>query len=335
MNKIAVIGAGSWGTALATVLANNAYNVHMWSHSEKTAQEITTHHTNKKYLPNSILSSNISCTAVISEALKDASAVLLVVPSHAMREVVKELAPFLKKEMVIIHASKGLEVGTFKRLSEVIKEETPSFIHNRIAILSGPSHAEEVVKGNPTTVAVSIEDEQLACVIQEMFGNDSFRVYRNQDMVGVELGGALKNIIAIGAGISDGLGFGDNAKAALLTRGLVEITRLGTKLGANPSTFFGLAGMGDLIVTGTSQHSRNWKTGNLLAKGSTLDEALASLGMVAEGVKATKVAYELAKKEGIEMPIVSEIYAVLFENKDPKTAVLSLMNRTFKQEDIF
>lgn len=335
MEKIAVIGAGSWGTALASVLALNQYHVQMWSHSSVIAEEITKFHTNNKYLPTTTLSSMITCTTSIDEAVQDTKVVLIVVPSHAMREVGRQLAPFIKEDMIVVHASKGLEMGSFKRMSEVLKEELPVCIHERIAVLSGPSHAEEVVKGNPTTVAVSIEDEALAHCIQNMFGNDSFRVYRNQDIIGVELGGSLKNIIAIGAGILDGLEFGDNAKAALLTRGLVEITRLGVKMGATPATFFGLTGMGDLIVTGTSPHSRNWKTGNLLAKGYTLDEALAELGMVAEGVKATKVAYELSKKEDIDMPIVSELFHVLFEEKDPKTAVVDLMNRTFKQEDIF
>lgn len=335
MKKIAVIGAGSWGTALASVLASNQYQIQMWSHSNVVAEEITALHTNEKYLPSARLSPNIECTTSIEDALREVAAVVMVVPSHAMREVSKQLAPFIQEDMIVIHASKGLEVGSFKRLSEVIKEELPSCVHERIAVLSGPSHAEEVVKGNPTTVSVSIENEELAHAIQKMFSNDFFRVYRNQDVIGVELGGSLKNIIAIGAGISDGLGFGDNAKAALLTRGLVEVTRLGVKLGAQPATFFGLTGIGDLIVTGTSPHSRNWKTGNLLAKGYTLEEALTELGMVAEGIKATKVAHELAKREQVDMPITSALFQILFEGKDPKTAVLDLMNRTFKQEDIF
>lgn len=332
MKNVAVIGAGSWGTALASVLASNNHNVYMWSHSQSVAQEITTQHTNSKYVPNIQLNPRIICTNNLETAMDSADVVLIVVPSHAMREMAKQISTFLPQNALIVHATKGIEIGTLKRMSTILKEELDESFHNRIAVLSGPSHAEETILQNPTTIAVSVEDRDVACEVQRLFSNDYFRVYTNDDVIGVELGGSLKNIIAIGAGLSDGLEFGDNAKAALLTRGLAEITRLGVKMGAKASTFSGLTGIGDIIVTGTSQHSRNWKTGNLLAKGYRLDEALKELGMVAEGVKATEAAYALSLQENVEMPIANELYQVLFENKNPRKAVVDLMKREYKNE---
>lgn len=333
MKNIAVIGAGSWGTALASVLASNNHSVSMWSHSSEVANEITNHHTNVKYLKNATLSSKILCSTSMELVLKEVELVLFVVPSHAMREVVRQTVKFLKGDELIVHATKGIELNTSMRMSEVLKEELPMKYHHKIGVLSGPSHAEEVICRKPTTIALSIKSNTDAKTIQALFSNDMFRVYTNDDIIGVELGGTLKNIIAIGAGLSDGLEYGDNAKAALLTRGLAEISRLGIHLGAKQSTFRGLTGIGDLIVTGNSIHSRNWKTGNLLAKGYTLEEISKKLGMVSEGVLATKATYFLAQNEQIEMPIVNELYHVLFEQKDPKKAVLDLMSREFKEED--
>lgn len=335
MKKIAVIGSGSWGTALASVLASNMHEVCMWSHSISVATEISESHTNSKYLPGINLNPSIKCTYILEDAVESADVVLIVVPSHAMREIARKLSPLVQKETLVIHATKGIEIDTLKRMSTILEEELDGSFHDRIAVLSGPSHAEETILQKPTTIAVSIGNTANSIEIQKLFSNHYFRVYTNDDVIGVEIGGSLKNIIAIGAGLSDGLEFGDNAKAALLTRGLAEISRLGVKMGANPATFSGLTGIGDIIVTGTSKHSRNWKTGNMLAKGHSLEEALNELGMVAEGVKATKAAYVLAEREEIEMPIVNELYKVLFENKDPRRAVTDLMKREYKNESIF
>lgn len=233
---------------------------------------------------------------------------------------------------MIIHASKGIEPESYKRVSEIISEEIIHYDYEDIVVLSGPSHAEEVAKRQPTTVTVSSVNEKRAQYAQDLFFNEAFRVYTSTDIVGIELGGALKNIIALGAGISDGLGYGDNAKAALITRGLAEITRLGTSLGANPLTFLGLPGVGDLVVTCTSVHSRNWQAGNMLGSGHKLDEVLERMGMVVEGVRTTKAAYYFAKKQNVDMPITSGIYGILFNDKDPKQVVEKLMNRSKREE---
>lgn len=240
----------------------------------------------------------------------------------------------LMAKKVFIHVSKGIEPGTFKRISEMIEESIDSKINGGIAVLSGPSHAEEVAIKHPTTVSVSSENEEVARLAQDLFMTDYFRVYTNNDLVGIEIGGALKNIIALAAGITDGIGYGDNAKAALMTRGLAEITRLGVKMGADPMTFLGLGGIGDLIVTCTSVHSRNWKCGNMLGKGATLDEALEEMNMVVEGVRTTEAAYNLAKEYDVEMPITSGLYKVLFEDYPVSEGVKDLMERDKKSENI-
>ncbi|WP_152080488.1 NAD(P)H-dependent glycerol-3-phosphate dehydrogenase [Sporolactobacillus terrae] len=330
--KIAVIGAGSWGTALSMVLSDNGYNVSLWSHRKLQAEEIQNQHTNEKYLPGVVLSNLIKGTDRLDEALKDASALLLVVPAKAMRDVLKQIRTKLNHPLLFIHGVKGIEPGSFKRMSEVIMEEIPESLRSGVVVLSGPSHAEEVSLRHPTTVAVASPNAQAAKTAQDLFFNHYFRVYTNEDMIGVEIGGALKNIIALGAGMLDGLGYGDNAKAALITRGLAEISRLGTKLGAYPLTFIGLTGMGDLIVTCTSVHSRNWRAGNMLGKGQKLDEVLKSMGMVVEGVRTAEAAHALAEGLNIEMPITTAIYQVLFEGKHPKTAVDELMDRDKKDE---
>lgn len=332
MKKVAVLGAGSWGSALAIVLADNAHDVRLWSHRKAQADEINQTHQNSRYLPDVALPDNIRAYDDIEAAIKDVDAIVFVVPSNAIRDVSSLIKNNLPKDVTLIHASKGIEPESLKRISEIIGEEIPQYEEDKLVILSGPSHAEEVALRHPTTVTVASLDEEKANYAQNLFINESFRVYTSTDVIGVELGGSLKNIIALGAGISDGLGFGDNAKAALITRGLAEITRLGTAMGANPLTFLGLCGVGDLIVTSTSKHSRNWRAGNLLGKGKTLDDILSEMGMVVEGVRTTKAAYKLGKLQQVEMPITSGLYEILFNEKAPKLVVEQLMNRDRKEE---
>lgn len=336
MQKITVIGAGSWGTALAIVLADNGHEVRLWGHREEQINEINKNRTNTRYLPDISLPKGITGFTSLEAALKEVNKIVLVVPTKAIREVLKDALPFIEEQSIIVHASKGIEPTTFKRVSEIIEEEVPLSKLSDVVVLSGPSHAEEVSLRQPTTVAVSSVNIKAAETIQDLFINKHFRVYTNPDVLGVEIGGALKNIIALGAGISDGLGNGDNAKAALLTRGLAEIARLGARMGANPLTFAGLTGMGDLVVTCTSVHSRNWRAGNMLGKGKSLDEVLDSMGMVVEGVRTTEAAYELAKREKVEMPITNAIYDVLFNQAKPEDAVNGLMSRmrTHEMEDL-
>lgn len=332
MQSVAVVGAGSWGTALATVLAENHKHVALWARREELVEEINETQENKRYLPGIALAKNIQADASLARVVEGKTLVLLVVPSHAMRDTVRSLALHLHEDAILVHATKGLEIDSLKRMSEVIEEEVPAMFHGRVAVLSGPSHAEEVGMKAPTTVVVAAKEMKVAEEVQDAFITSRFRVYTNPDIMGVEIGGALKNIIALGAGVSDGLAFGDNAKAALLTRGLAEISRLGIKLGANPLTFTGLAGVGDLVVTATSQHSRNWRAGNMLAQGMSPDEIVERMGMVVEGIKTTKAAHELSRKLGVEMPITRELHALLFEDKSPREAVNDLMGRVRKHE---
>lgn len=331
MAKVTVLGAGSWGTALSIVLADNGHDVRLWTHREEQADAINTSHKNENYL-EIMIPEQIKAYSDLEMAVRDVDIIVIVVPTKAMREVCKQLNEILRHSVILIHASKGIEPKTLKRVSEVIDDEMDNYAYEDIVVLSGPSHAEEVAKRQPTTVTVSSINKENAELAQDLFINESFRVYTSSDIIGIELGGSLKNIIALGAGISDGLGYGDNARAALITRGLAEITRLGTSLGANPLTFLGLPGVGDLIVTCTSTHSRNWRAGNLLGSGKSLDEVLSQMGMVVEGVRTTEAAYEFAKKQEIEMPITTGIYEVLFNNKDPKDIVESLMNRSKREE---
>jgi glycerol-3-phosphate dehydrogenase (NAD(P)+) len=336
IEKVAVIGAGSWGTALAMVLADNGHEVRLWGHNEAQINEINQNHTNKKYLPGIELSPEIKGYSSLKEALDGLDIIVLAVPTKAIREVLRKIVAVRTTPLTIVHVSKGIEPDTLLRISEIIEEEVPEHLLKDIVVLSGPSHAEEVSLRHPTTVAVSSKNMKAAEAVQDLFINHYFRVYTNPDMIGVEIGGALKNIIALAAGISDGLGYGDNAKAALMTRGLAEIARLGTKMGANPLTFSGLAGIGDLIVTCTSVHSRNWRAGNMLGKGYSLNEVLENMGMVVEGVRTTKAAYQLSKKYDVIMPITTVLYGILFHNLDPKDAVDSLMGRdkTFEMDDL-
>ncbi len=332
MEKVTVLGAGSWGTALAMVLANNDHDCLLWSHRDEQATEITINHTNKKYLPDTILPANLKATSDFQKAIQHANVIVIAVPTKAIREVCENMLTILDEKKLFVHVSKGIEPDSLKRISEMIEEELPAGVTEAIVVLSGPSHAEEVVLEHPTTITVASENMLAAEKIQDLFMNKSFRVYTNDDVIGVEIGAALKNVIALAAGIVDGLGYGDNAKAALITRGLAEISRLGISLGAQPYTFSGLTGMGDLIVTCTSVHSRNWRAGNMLGKGATLDTVLEEMGMVVEGVRTTKAAYQLAIKQRVDMPITEALHSVLFEQVNPKEAVDILMHRTKKHE---
>lgn len=334
--KVTILGAGSWGTALGIVLADNGHEVRLWSYNEDQVNEINTYRTNERYLPGIQLEGKIHAYAEMSSALHNVKTIVIAVPTKAVREVVRKIARIIKNPVIVVHVCKGIEPDTLKRVSEMITEEMPEHLMEDLVVLSGPSHAEEVSRRQPTTVAVSSKNIRAAEYIQDLFMNANFRVYTNEDIVGVEIGGALKNIIALAAGISDGLGYGDNAKAALITRGLAEISRLGTKMGANPLTFLGLTGIGDLIVTCTSVHSRNWRTGNALGKGKSLNQILEEMGQVVEGVRTTKAAVQLAEKYNVTMPISSILYKVLFENLKPKEAVDELMSRrkTHEMEDL-
>lgn len=332
MKKVTVLGAGSWGTALAMVLTENGHETLIWSHRDDQAKEINERHTNEKYLPNIQLPENLAATSDLQTAVEHGEILVFAVPTKAIREVAGQVMNYLNKKVLIVHVSKGIEPDTLKRISEILQETLDSSVVEDIVVLSGPSHAEEVVLHHPTTITAACTNLRSAEKIQDLFMNHYFRVYTNTDVIGVELGGALKNVIALAAGISDGLNYGDNAKAALITRGLAEIARLGVRMGGNPFTFAGLTGMGDLIVTCTSVHSRNWKAGNMLGKGMKLDEVLETMGMVVEGVRTTKAAYQLAEKYDVPMPITTALYQVLFEGKEPKQAVDELMHRLKKRE---
>lgn len=325
--SIAVLGLGSWGTALAIVLAQNGYQVNIWGRDQRYCNEVNATRQNQRYLPQVQLPNYIYATSNLAEAIENTLAILYVVPSHAMRETVIATLPYIQEDHLLIHATKGLELGTLKRMSEVIREVIPVELSGRVATLSGPSHAEEVAVQSPTTIVASTEDITIAEQVQDIFINPHFRVYTNPDLIGVEVGGSLKNIISLGAGLSDGLGYGDNAKAALLTRGIAEIARLGVKLGAKPITFTGLTGIGDLIGTGTSRLSRNWRAGKLLGEGMKANEVQKEIGMVVEGIKTTQAAFDLSQQLDVVMPITSELYQVIFNDKDPKLAVQHLMGR--------
>lgn len=330
--KVAVLGAGSWGTALAMVLADNKHDVRLWGKNEQQIAEINEKHTNHRYLSDVLLPENIKGYLSLEDALQEVEIAVIAVPTKAIREVIQKVAEVRQNPITFVHVSKGIEPDTLMRISEMIEQEMPAELLHAIVALSGPSHAEEVALRHPTTVAVASKDMEVAEQIQDLFINKNFRVYTNPDLVGMEIGGALKNIIALAAGISDGIGYGDNAKAALITRGIAEISRLGTKMGANPLTFAGLTGIGDLVVTCTSVHSRNWRAGNLLGKGHNLQEVLDNMGMIVEGVRTTKAAYQLAKKYEVNMPITDALYRVLFHDVSGKEAVDELMSRGKKHE---
>lgn len=332
MTKITVFGTGSFGTALANVLAENGHSVLMWGKNENTVDEINQSHQNKRYLKDVTLNETIKATSQLEQAVNFSDIFLIALPTKAIRDVVTEIDQHIKTKKTFIHVAKGIENETFKRVSEMIEDSVSKNHKNGVGVLSGPSHAEEVVIKQPTTVAASSKDEHISKLIQDLFMNDYLRVYTNNDLIGVELGGALKNIIAVASGIVAGMGYGDNAKAALMTRGLAEISRLGEKLGADPMTFLGLGGIGDLIVTCTSTHSRNYTLGYKLGKGKTTEEALNEMNMVVEGIYTTNSVYHLAKSQNVDMPITNALYKVLFEDKPVKDSVKDLMGRDKKAE---
>lgn len=330
--KIAVIGAGSWGTTLADLLAKKGHEVTLWAYEPELVQEMRDTRENNLFLPGIRLSAGLCFTNDLEEAYRGCSMVLCVVPSQLVRRVMGGSVAFIPKEAIIVSASKGIEVDTLAVVSEIYREVLPAEQYARFAALSGPSFAREVALEMPTAVTAASESEEVARRVQEAFTTSYFRVYRNADVIGVELGGAIKNVIAIAAGISDGLGFGSNTRAALITRGLAEMTRLGLAMGAQPSTFAGLAGMGDLVLTCTGDLSRNRSVGIQIGQGRKLAEILGEMRMVAEGVKTTESAYNLARKLGVEMPIIDQMYRMLYENKPAREAVLELMTRNLKAE---
>lgn len=329
--KIGVLGCGSWGTTLSVLLCEKGLSIKIWEFSDEQVAIINQKRENVRFLPGIFIPEEIEITSCLEDVVKEAEVIVIAIPSQVVREVVKRVSPMITTDVVIVSAVKGLEISTMKRISEVLKEYLPAEV--KVGVISGPSHAEEVSRKIPTAVVSSAQDEKTAKFIQDIFLTPNLRVYTNTDLVGVELGGALKNIIAIAAGISDGLGLGDNTKAALITRGLVEIIKIGRILGAKESTFLGLSGLGDLVVTCTSKYSRNRYLGEMIGQGSLLEDTLDSMVMVAEGVPTTKAAYELAKKLDIELPITNEVYKVLFELKSPKQAVNDLMLRSAKAEE--
>lgn len=334
IEKVAVLGAGSWGTALAKVLADNGHEVTMWSrpNDQSIVDEINTQHTNKKYLKDLILPATIKATSDLEKVVAENEILVIVIPTVGIRALAKTLDEMIDVPKLIVHASKGLEQGTHQRISTILEEEISEEKRSAIVALSGPSHAEEVAVEDLTSITSASVDMDAAQRVQFLFMNDYLRVYRNIDIIGVELGAALKNIIAIGAGALNGLGFGDNATAALVTRGLAEITRLGMKLGADPITFMGLSGVGDLIVTCTSPHSRNFRAGRLFGKGYNLEQIQTEIGMAIEGLNTVIAAKELAEECGVEMPITQAIYEVVYEGANVEEAILGLMRRKGKAE---
>jgi glycerol-3-phosphate dehydrogenase (NAD(P)+) len=330
--KIGVIGAGAWGTALAMLLADKGHDVTLWMHEKDLAEETARTRENRVYLPGFTLSESIMITSSMETAAKNKAVILSVVPSHIVRSVSQQFAPRLSKNAVIVSASKGIEIDTLMPLSEVFKDTLPKQFHDRLCFLSGPSFAKEVAQKMPTAVALASYDPVIGKKAQGLFSSASFRVYTNPDVIGVELAGSLKNVVAIAAGVLEGMGYGYNTMAALITRGLSEMARLGVAMGGNLQTFSGLAGMGDLVLTCTGGLSRNRTLGVRLGKGENLDDIMKGLKTVAEGVKTAKAARELAQKYSVEMPIVDEVYQLLYESKDPKRAVRDLMNRELKEE---
>lgn len=329
---IAVIGAGSWGTATATLLAKKGFTVNLWALEEEVVEGIRTDHRNPSYLSEIAIPGNVFATNDMEQALRGAEIVVFVVVSHAMREVVLQAKPFLPNGAVIVSQTKGVENGSLMRMTEVIEDVIGPECRTRLAVLSGPNHAEEVGKEIPSATVIAAYDTAVAGVLQETYMTNYFRVYTNPDVIGVEIAGATKNIVALAAGMSDGLGFGDNSKASLLTRGLAENTRLGTTLGAHPLTFSGLAGVGDLVVTCFSRHSRNRLVGERLALGQTVDKIYGEIHMIAEGVQTSRAVRDLAMKLGVNLPITQLVCEVLYENKKPRDCVEALMTRAAKEE---
>jgi glycerol-3-phosphate dehydrogenase (NAD(P)+) len=329
MAKVSVIGSGSWGTALAWLLCNNGHSVTLWSFLEEENNMFIEHHENVDKLPGVKLPDAIRYTTDIKEAVEGKDLLVLAVPSMAVRNTSKKMKEFVKEGQIIVDVAKGIEEETLMTMTQIIREEIPQA---EVAVLSGPTHAEEVGKGLPTTIVTGAYNMKTAEYVQNVFMSPVFRVYTSQDILGIELGAALKNVIALAAGIADGLGFGDNTKAALITRGIAEISRLGIKAGAKASTFSGLSGIGDLVVTCASMHSRNRRAGILIGKGYSMQEAMNEVHMVVEGVYSAKAALKMAKKYDVEMPIVEAVNDILFNGKSASDAVMELMLRVKKEE---
>lgn len=335
IKQTAVIGAGSWGTALAKLLGDKGEKVLLWGHTPDHTAALQGDRENKKYLPGAALPETVIPLDSLEEAVSNARCIVMVVPSHGYRKVFEQLAPKLGDGVLVVSAVKGIENNTLQTMTQVMRDtlhqqDNQKVIH--LGVLSGPSFAAEVAVEQPTAVTVAFEDKQSACIVQELFSTNFFRAYTSSDVIGLELSAAMKNVVAIAAGICDGLGFGLNARAALITRGLAEITRLGVHLGAHPLTFSGLGGLGDLVLTCTGSLSRNRTVGLKLGGGKSLDQALAEMTMVAEGVKTTRSCYNLARQNHVEMPILEQTYQVLYENKECRQAVHDLFQRSLKEE---
>lgn len=334
-NKIAVLGAGSWGSVLANLLVGNNEEVMLWSRDSEQVVTMNRWHINPQYMKDFKYSPDLKATDDMEEAVRDAEYILMVIPTKGLREVAGNLNKILVKldqKPLLIHATKGLEQETYKRPSQMLAEEIDEDHRQDIVVLSGPSHAEDVAIQDMTAVTAACANLTVAERVQKLFSNNFFRVYTNDDVIGAEFGGALKNIIAIGAGALQGLGYKDNARAALITRGLAEIRRLGVAFGANPFTFIGLSGVGDLVVTATSKNSRNWRAGYQLGQGRQLEDVISNMGMVIEGIYTAKAAYELAQKRNVKMPITEALYRVLYEGEDIETAITNLMSRKATSE---
>ncbi|PIE63880.1 MAG: glycerol-3-phosphate dehydrogenase [Desulfobacterales bacterium] len=334
IKKTAVIGAGSWGTALAILLAKKGEQVCLWGHEQEHIDNLEKDKENKLFLPDFPLPDNLKLTADVHTAVSSADCVVMVVPSHVYREVFYQVFPHLQEGTLIVSAVKGIEIGTrmtMHQIMEEISQEKKDTVH--LGVISGPSFAREVAGEQPTAVTVAFKNEAAAVAVQQLFSTEYFRTYTSSDVMGLEINGALKNVIAIGAGISDGLGFGLNTRAALITRGLAEMSRMGAAIGADKATFAGLGGLGDLVLTCTGNLSRNRSVGLKLGEGKSLDQILAEMTMVAEGVKTTKSCYNLAKQLGVDMPILDQMYQVLYENKPCAAAVNDLFSRELKKED--
>ncbi|KPK11320.1 MAG: glycerol-3-phosphate dehydrogenase [Myxococcales bacterium SG8_38] len=330
--KTAVLGAGSWGTALAKLLADQGHQTRLWARRAAMAESLQSERANQAYLPGFTLPDTLEATSDLEYALAGAELVVCVIPTHGLRQALRDAVPFLGSSAPIVSATKGIEIDSLMLVSELFEDVLPETEHRRLAYLGGPSFAKEVAAGLPTAVSVAARDPEVASMAQEAFTTGRFRVYRTDDVVGVELGGALKNVVAIAAGIADGLGFGHNTRAGLITRGLAEISRLALAKGANPLTLAGLSGMGDLVLTCTGDLSRNRNVGLQIGRGKKLQDILGSMQMVAEGVRTTKSANALAERVGVDMPITHEVYAMLYEDKSPLKAVGDLMTRPLRDE---
>lgn len=330
--KLGVVGAGSWGTALAKLLADKGYDLDLWIFEQEVRAQIENERENKVFLPGFTLPQNIFPTNDIKKAVSNKDLVLMVVPSHCMRDMASQMAPYVDPETIIVTASKGIENKTHLTMTQILKEIIDFIPEENLAVLSGPSFAKEVANKVPTVVAAASISREVAEYVQTIFSCPTFRVYVNDDPVGTQVGGAMKNVLAIAAGICDGMQMGLNPRAALITRGLTEMNRLGTRMGADPLTLSGLAGVGDLLLTCTGDLSRNYTVGKQIGQGKKLDEIISEMRMVAEGVKTTRSVYNLSKKLGVDLPICNEVYAVLFDNLSVKETVERLMNRSLKHE---